>query len=117
AYPYRAGSRRPSRRIRSVSRGRGEAGMAVAGGWTAGGRAAGRTARAAVVVLGCLVVPLFWAARPATAAAFLEAQTTATAVHVTVTQQPASSIVTASLIDDAVAYAASDFDSGGSSEA
>jgi hypothetical protein len=50
-------------------------------------------------------------------ALFFLAQTSATAVHVTVTQQPASSIITASLFDDAVAYAASDFDTGGSSEA
>ncbi|HEU5034987.1 MAG TPA: hypothetical protein VFT62_09560 [Mycobacteriales bacterium] len=57
-----------------------------------------------------------WAA-PAQADTFFQAQTTATAVHLTVTQQPASSIITASLVDDAVAYAASDFDSGASSEA
>jgi hypothetical protein len=38
-------------------------------------------------------------------------------VHVIVTQQPAGSIITASLFDDALAYAASDFDTGGSSEA
>ena len=74
---------------------------------------AGRLAVAAVLALG----PVLVAAVPARADAFLQAQTTATAVHVTVTQQPASSIITASLIDDAVAYAASDFDTGGSSEA
>jgi hypothetical protein len=48
---------------------------------------------------------------------FYQAQTLATAVHVTVTQQPASSLITASLIDDAVSYASSEFDSGNTSEA
>jgi hypothetical protein len=48
---------------------------------------------------------------------YFRAESTATAVHVTVTQVPASSIITASLLDDAVAYAASTFDSGGGSEA
>jgi len=74
---------------------------------------AGRFAVAALLALG----PVLAAALPASADAFLQAQTTATAMHVTVTQQPASSIITASLLDDAVAYAASDFDTGGSSEA
>jgi hypothetical protein len=69
----------------------------------------------AVAVLGAL--PLAGAATPADADVFLQAQTTATAVHITVTQQPAGSIITASLLDDAVAYAAGDFDSGGTSEA
>jgi hypothetical protein len=64
-----------------------------------------------------LVLPLLAGASPARADVFLQAETTATAVHVTVTQQPAGSIITASLIDDAVAYAAGDFDSGGTSEA
>src|SRR3954465_309518 len=63
------------------------------------------------------LAPLLPAADAASADVFLQAQTTATAVHVTVTQQPASSIITASLLDDAVAYAAADYDSGGSSEA
>lgn len=49
--------------------------------------------------------------------ALFQVQTTAAAVHVTLTQQPASSIIVASLFDDAVAYAASDFDSSGASEA
>src|SRR4051794_5531086 len=74
---------------------------------------AGRAA--AVGLLG--LAPLLPAADAASADVFLQAQTTATAVHVTVTQQPASSIITASLLDDAVAYAAADYDSGGSSEA
>src|SRR3954469_3333647 len=74
---------------------------------------AGRVA--AVGVLG--LAPLWTATDAASADVFLQAQTTATAVHVTVTQQPASSIITASLLDDAVAYAAADYDSGGSSEA
>ena len=46
-----------------------------------------------------------------------QVQTIAAAVHVTVTQEPASSLITASLFDDAIAYAASDFDTGGSSDA
>ena len=74
---------------------------------------AGRVTTAAVLAL----APLVPAATPASADVFLQAQTTATAVHVTVTQQPAGSIITASLFDDAVAYAAGDYDSGGSSEA
>src|SRR3954463_4176718 len=74
---------------------------------------AGRVA--AVGLLG--LAPLLPAADAASADVFLQAQTTATAVHVTVTQQPTSSIITASLLDDAVAYAAADYDSGGSSEA
>src|SRR3954452_14204533 len=74
---------------------------------------AGRVA--AVGLLG--LAPLLPATDAASADVFLQAQTTATGVHVTVTQQPASSIITASLFDDAVAYAAADYDSGGSSEA
>ena len=46
-----------------------------------------------------------------------QAQTTATAVHVTMTQQPAGSLITASLFDDAVGYAAGNLDGNGSSEA
>ena len=56
-------------------------------------------------------------ATPAAGDVVLQAQSAATAVHVSISQQPASSLVTASLLDDAVAYAAADFDSGGSSEA
>lgn len=59
-------------------------------------------------------------ATPVTASAqtfYFEGETTATAVHLTVTQKPASSIITASLVDDAAAYAASTYDSSGSSEA
>lgn len=48
---------------------------------------------------------------------YFEGQTTATAVHLTLTQKPSSSIITASLVDDAAAYAASSYDSSGSSEA
>src|SRR4051794_21397939 len=71
-----------------------------------------------VTTVGLLALaPLLPGAAPATADVFLRAETTATAVHVTVTQQPAGSIITASLLDDAVAYAAGDFDSGGTSEA
>jgi hypothetical protein len=46
-----------------------------------------------------------------------QAQTTATAVHITVVQRPAGSLITASLFDDAVAYAAGNLDGDGSSEA
>jgi hypothetical protein len=70
---------------------------------------------AATCALG-LLLPIA-SALPASADVFFQAQTTATAVHVTITQQPAGSIITASLIDDAVAYAASDFDSSGGSDA
>jgi len=42
---------------------------------------------------------------------YFEGETTATAVHLTLTQKPSSSIITASLVDDAAAYAASSFDS------
>lgn len=48
---------------------------------------------------------------------YFEGETAATAVHLTLTQKPSSSILTASLVDDAAAYAASAFDSTGSSEA
>lgn len=56
---------------------------------------------------------------PAAAAAptyYFEGQTTATAVHLTLTQKPASSLITASLVDDAAGFAASSYDSSGSSE-
>jgi hypothetical protein len=53
----------------------------------------------------------------APAAYYFEGETTATAVHLTLTQKPASSIITASLVDDAAAYAASAYDSSGGSEA
>ena len=74
---------------------------------------AGRVATVGLLAL----APLLPGSGPAAAEVFLQAQTTATAVHVSVTQQPAGSIITASLFDDAVAYAAGDYDSGGSSEA
>jgi hypothetical protein len=45
-----------------------------------------------------------------------QVQTAATAVHLVLTQQPASSIITASLVDDAIAYAAGSYDSAGSSD-
>ncbi|MDQ1699830.1 MAG: hypothetical protein QOG34_1693 [Frankiaceae bacterium] len=48
---------------------------------------------------------------------YFEGQTTATAVHLTLTQKPASSLITAGLVDDAAGYAASAYDSSGSSEA
>jgi hypothetical protein len=54
---------------------------------------------------------------PAQADTVFQVQTAATGVHFTLTQQPASSIVTASLVDDATAYAASAYDASGGSEA
>ncbi|MBV9099084.1 MAG: hypothetical protein JO079_13600 [Frankiaceae bacterium] len=48
---------------------------------------------------------------------YFEGETTATAVHLTVTQKPSASIITASLVDDAAGYAASAYDSSGGSEA
>src|SRR3954452_11740953 len=68
-----------------------------------------------VAVTGLAVVLPASAAR--SAAVFYQAQTAATAVHLTLTQKPASSIITASLVDDAAAYAAGAFDSSGGSEA
>lgn len=62
-------------------------------------------------------LPLMCGLPSAHADVFFQGQTNATAVHVTITQQPASSIITASLLDDAVSYVSSDFDTGGSSEA
>src|SRR3954451_17535846 len=56
-------------------------------------------------------------AGPADAGVFFRAQTTATAVHVVFTQKPAASLITASLFDDAIAYAASDCETSGGSEA
>jgi hypothetical protein len=53
---------------------------------------------------------------PAQADTVFQAQTAATGVHLVLTQQPASSIVTASLVNDASAYAAGAFDSSGGSE-
>jgi hypothetical protein len=54
---------------------------------------------------------------PAEAAVYYRAETTATAVHLRLTQEPAGSIITASLFDDAVAYAAGEFETSGGSEA
>lgn len=70
----------------------------------------------ATVLTGAAVVVM----QPGVAAAqtyYFEGETTATAVHLTLTQKPSSSIITASLVDDAAAYAASAYDSTGSSEA
>jgi hypothetical protein len=75
------------------------------------------TAGRACTVLAWAVAPLFVGLPAAHAESFFQVETSATAVHVAVTQEPASSIITASLFDDAVAYASSGFDSGGSSEA
>src|SRR5947209_16353360 len=75
-------------------------------------RSGGRIGSAAAVVTAAV------AALPTTAHAdaVFQAQTAATAVHVVLTQQPASSIITASLVDDATGYAASAYDSSGGSE-
>lgn len=71
-----------------------------------------RAVLAAAVTAGPLLLPA-----PAGAAVYYRAQTTATAVHLRLTQQPAGSIITASLFDDAIAYAAGDFETSGGSEA
>ena len=57
------------------------------------------------------------AAAPAHADTVFQAQTAAAAVHLVLTQQPASSIITADLVNDAAGYAAGAFDSSGGSEA
>lgn len=54
---------------------------------------------------------------PARADTLFQVQTAATGVHFTLTQDPASSIITASLVDDATAYTASAYDGSGGSEA
>jgi len=75
------------------------------------------TAGRACTVLALAIAPMFVGLPAAHAETFFQVETSATAVHIAVTQEPASSIITASLFDDAVAYASSGFDSGGSSEA
>lgn len=92
-------------------------GRALAGHGLPAGR---RVAAAGLTVLlaGAAVASL--SPHPAGAATptyYFEGQTTATAVHLTVTQKPSASIITASLVDDAAAYAASAYDSSGGSEA
>jgi len=76
-------------------------------------RSLARVSAAAGLTLGALVAT----ALPAHAETVFQAQTAAAAVHLVLTQQPANSIITAGLVDDATAYAASAFDSGGGSEA
>ncbi|HMC67803.1 MAG TPA: hypothetical protein VKJ07_01505, partial [Mycobacteriales bacterium] len=63
------------------------------------------------------VSALFATALPAHADTVFQAQTAAAAVHLVLTQQPASSIITADLVNDATAYAAGAFDSSAGSEA
>lgn len=75
------------------------------------------TAGRACTVLALAAAPMFVGVPAAHAESFFQVETSATAVHIAVTQEPASSIITASLFDDAIAYASSGFDSGGSSEA
>jgi hypothetical protein len=78
-------------------------------------RSLARGCAAAGLAVPILVGPAV-AAHAATATVF-QAQTAATGVHLTLTQQPAGSIITASLVDDATAYTGSAFDSTGGSEA
>ena len=73
--------------------------------------------RRTCTVVALTAAPLLMGLPAAHAESFFQVETSAAAVHLTVTQEPASSIITASLIDDAISYAASEFDSGGSSEA
>jgi hypothetical protein len=73
---------------------------------------ASRAVLAVLITGGPLLLP-----GPADAAVYYRAQTTATAVHLRLTQEPAGSIITASLFDDAIAYAAGDFETSGGSEA
>jgi hypothetical protein len=76
-------------------------------------RSLARGCAAAGLAVGAVVAT----AGPSHADTVFQAQTAATGVHLVLTQQPASSIVTASLVDDATAYAAGAFDSSGGSEA
>lgn len=73
--------------------------------------------RTAIALPALAVVVTVVAAAPADADVVLQAQTAATAVHLSLTQQPASSLITASAVDDAAAYAASAYDSSGGSDA
>jgi hypothetical protein len=68
-------------------------------------------------VLSAAAVAAFPAAPASAQTFYFEGETTATAVHLTITQKPASSLITAGLVDDAAGYAASAYDSSGSSEA
>ena len=70
-------------------------------------------AAASVVVSGAMT----GFAPPAAADTSFQVQTAATGVHFTLTQVPASSIITASLVDDATAYTAAAYDASGGSEA
>jgi len=74
-------------------------------------------AHRAYAVFALTSLPLVAGLSSAQADPVFQVQTIAAGVHVTVTQEPASSLITASLFDDAIAYAASEFDTGGSSEA
>src|SRR5262249_51412470 len=68
------------------------------GGLGGGGLVIRRICTAAAVA----ALPLVSGLPSAHADAFFQGETNATAVHVTVTQEPASSLITASLFDDAV---------------
>lgn len=79
-----------------------------------------RRALPAATALGIAVLTMT-AAAPASAAGsgseFFSATTTTSALHVSFAQSPADSIITASLVDDAVGYAASTYGGDGSSDA
>jgi hypothetical protein len=78
-----------------------------------------RRHRAIQLTVAVAAAALAWGPMPAASAAdhSFQAETTAVAVHLTLTQQPATSIITASLVDDAVGYASGAFDTSGTSEA
>lgn len=74
------------------------------------------------VLRGCAAAALVGAVVAAPGAAahadtLFQAQTAATAAHFVLTQNPPSSIITGSLVDDAASYAAGAFDSSGGSDA
>ncbi|MBV9291431.1 MAG: hypothetical protein JO222_03190 [Frankiales bacterium] len=75
-----------------------------------------RTLRAATLTVAVGMATVI-APPSAEATIYFRAQTAATAVHLVLTQQPASSLITASLVDDATAYVSASFDTGGASEA
>lgn len=77
----------------------------------------GRGCAAAALAIGLGSYLVGAGAAPGYADTSFQVQTAATGAHFTLTQEPASSIVTASLVDDATAYTATAFDASGSSEA
>jgi hypothetical protein len=79
-----------------------------------------RLGRVAATGAGALVLALTTAS-PAVAAPaatdFFSATTTTSALHISLAQSPAASIITASLVDDSLGYAASTYGGDGSSDA